>query len=109
SLTDALSEARNEEERRKASHGLDAFHQTFNFCMSCRQYTCAACWNAEAGRCLSCEPIEGADDPVQRIAALGPVAAMPVGLVPSVLPVASVEPGQQLTADETPAAESVWG
>ena len=49
SLTDALSEARNEEERRKASHGLDAFHQTFNFCMSCRQYTCAACWNADAG------------------------------------------------------------
>ena len=55
-------------------------------------------WNAEAGRCLSCEPTEGADDPLGRIAALGPMASMPVAPA-STSPfasAASVEPGQPL-------------
>ena len=58
SLDEALAEARSEEERELSGGQLDAFHQTFQFCMSCRQYTCANCWNEAEGRCLSCAPLE---------------------------------------------------
>src|SRR5450631_3869775 len=57
SLDEALAEARSEEERELSGGQLDAFHQTFQFCMSCRQYTCASCWNDAEGRCLSCAPL----------------------------------------------------
>jgi hypothetical protein len=62
SLDEALAEARSDEEREVTSHQLDAFHSTFNFCMSCRQYTCANCWNTPEGRCLSCAPNLAAQD-----------------------------------------------
>ncbi len=55
-LEEALDEARGEEERTLSTQQLEAFHQTFNFCMSCRQYTCANCWNELEARCLSCAP-----------------------------------------------------
>ena len=45
SLDEALADARSEEERELSGGQLDAFHQTFQFCMSCRQYTCSNCWN----------------------------------------------------------------
>ena len=48
--------ARSETERELTANQLDAFHKTFNFCMSCRQYTCANCWNEAEGRCLTCAP-----------------------------------------------------
>jgi hypothetical protein len=56
SLDEAFADARSDQQREKTSHQLDAFHQTFQFCMSCRQYTCANCWNGPEGRCLSCAP-----------------------------------------------------
>ncbi|MDQ3128085.1 MAG: hypothetical protein M3Q66_06455, partial [Chloroflexota bacterium] len=56
SLDEAMAAARNDEERELTSHQLDAFHSTFNFCMTCRQYTCGNCWNAAEGRCLTCAP-----------------------------------------------------
>ena len=56
SLDEALAAARNDAEREATAHQLDAFHKTFNFCMSCRQYTCANCWNEPEGRCLTCAP-----------------------------------------------------
>jgi len=56
SLEEALADARGDEERAVSSGQLDAFHQTFNFCMSCRQYTCANCWNGHDNRCLTCAP-----------------------------------------------------
>src|SRR5918992_482412 len=56
SLDEALAAARNDEEREAVSHQLDAFHKTFNFCMTCRQYTCSNCWNDAEGRCLTCAP-----------------------------------------------------
>jgi hypothetical protein len=56
SLDEAMAAARNDEDRELTSQQLDAFHATFNFCMSCRQYTCGNCWNAAEGRCLSCAP-----------------------------------------------------
>ena len=56
SLDEAMAAARNDEERELTSHQLDAFHSTFNFCMTCRQYTCGNCWNVAEGRCLTCAP-----------------------------------------------------
>ncbi len=56
SMDEAMAAARNETDREQTSQQLDAFHKTFNFCMSCRQYTCGNCWNEAEGRCLSCAP-----------------------------------------------------
>ena len=61
SLDEALAAARSEAEGESTSQQLDAFHQTFNFCMSCRQYTCSNCWNEADGRCLTCAPLLGGD------------------------------------------------
>jgi hypothetical protein len=55
-MDEAMAAARSDEEREVTSHQLDAFHATFNFCMTCRQYTCANCWNQAEGRCLTCAP-----------------------------------------------------
>ena len=57
SLNEAMAAARNETDREATSHQLDAFHKTFSFCMSCRQYTCPNCWNEVEARCLSCAPL----------------------------------------------------
>ena len=56
SMDEAMAAARSDEERELTSHQLDAFHATFNFCMTCRQYTCANCWNQAEGSCLTCAP-----------------------------------------------------
>ncbi|MEW6223445.1 MAG: hypothetical protein AB1627_02330 [Chloroflexota bacterium] len=62
SFSEALAEARSEEELAATSHQLDAFHQTFNFCLTCRQYTCGDCWNIAEGRCLTCAPLPGQEE-----------------------------------------------
>ncbi|MHB8460177.1 MAG: zinc ribbon domain-containing protein [Candidatus Limnocylindrales bacterium] len=56
SFGEAMADARNDVDRLASSQQLDAFHKTFNFCMSCRQYTCGNCWNAIEGMCLTCAP-----------------------------------------------------
>jgi hypothetical protein len=56
SLDEAMAAARNDVEREATSQQLDAFHRAFNFCMSCRQYTCGNCWNEAEGQCLTCSP-----------------------------------------------------
>ena len=56
SMDEAMAAARSETDREVTSQQLDAFHKTFNFCMTCRQYTCSNCWNEAEGRCLSCAP-----------------------------------------------------
>ncbi len=56
SLDEAFADARSDQQRELTSHQLEAFHKTFQFCMSCRQYTCGNCWNEAEGRCLSCAP-----------------------------------------------------
>jgi hypothetical protein len=68
-LGDALDDGMRTEEEALAAHQLDAFHESFNFCIDCRQYTCVSCWNDDAGRCRSCAPIAGADDLLQRLEA----------------------------------------
>jgi len=67
SLSEAMAEARSEEEIAATSSQLDAFHQTFNFCLTCRQYTCSDCWNGPEGRCLTCAPIPGQEEPVALV------------------------------------------
>ena len=61
SLDEALADARSDEDRQASTEQLDAFHKTFNFCMSCRQYTCPNCWNEIEAKCLSCAPHLGHD------------------------------------------------
>ncbi|MEO6208085.1 MAG: hypothetical protein ABIP77_09055 [Candidatus Limnocylindrales bacterium] len=61
SIDEAMAAARSETDRDVTSQQLDAFHKTFNFCMSCRQYTCGNCWNETEGRCLTCAPHLGHD------------------------------------------------
>ena len=51
SLSDAVGDAMRSEEETLASAQLDAFHESFNFCIQCRQYTCVNCWNDASGRC----------------------------------------------------------
>lgn len=55
-LEEAFADARSDEEREISAQQLEAFHRTFNFCLSCRQYTCGNCWNEAEGRCLTCAP-----------------------------------------------------
>jgi hypothetical protein len=57
SIDEAMAAARSEADRDSTAHQLDAFHKTFSFCMSCRQYACANCWNEPESRCLSCAPL----------------------------------------------------
>ncbi len=56
-MDEAMAAARSETDREVTAHQLDAFHRTFNFCMSCRQYTCPNCWNEVEARCQSCAPL----------------------------------------------------
>src|SRR5437868_2597262 len=80
-LDEALADARSDEDRQASTEQLDAFHKTFNFCMSCRQYTCGNCWNEVEGRCLTCAPNLGhdlLDAPFPMLDAMtGLVQAMP--------------------------------
>jgi hypothetical protein len=68
-LRDAVGDAMRDEEESLASHQLEAFHESFNFCIDCRQYTCVNCWNDGAGRCRTCQPIPGTDDLLERFEA----------------------------------------
>src|SRR5262245_48995913 len=49
-LSEAFADARSDDTQSVSADQLDAFHKAFNFCMSCRQYTCANCWNEPEGQ-----------------------------------------------------------
>jgi ribosomal protein L40E len=68
-LGDAVGDAIKSEEEDLASQQLEAFHESFNFCIDCRQYTCTNCWNDDSGRCRTCVPIAGTDDLLERFEA----------------------------------------
>jgi hypothetical protein len=68
-LSDAMGDALRSEEEQLAAQQLEAFHESFNFCIDCRQYTCTNCWNDPAGRCRSCVPVAGTDDLLERFEA----------------------------------------
>jgi ribosomal protein L40E len=111
-LEEALDEARGEEERMLSAQQLEAFHQTFNFCMSCRQYTCANCWNEIEARCLSCAPdlthdvlpTAFPDLPIVPTFADAPATRAPEQLVPPVTAWPSSDLPAELAAVETPPA-----
>ena len=77
-LGDALDDAMRTEEGALATAQLEAFHEAFNFCIDCRQYTCLSCWNDDAGRCRSCVPVPGTDDLAERLAASTAAVIEPV-------------------------------
>jgi hypothetical protein len=56
SISDAIDMARRDDNHEASTRVAEAFHRTFNFCMTCRQYACDRCWNEAAGACLSCSP-----------------------------------------------------
>ena len=89
SIDEAMAAARSETDREATAHQLDAFHKTFNFCMSCRQYTCPNCWNEAEVRCLSCAPLELPEAPV-RLEDLGAFGGPLIGeaMAPNGMPAA---------------------
>lgn len=91
SIDEAMAAARSETDREASAHQLDAFHKTFNFCMSCRQYTCPNCWNEPEARCLSCAPLALVEAPVR-------LEDLAIGLI------AEVSPGNGTAAVHEPHA-----
>ena len=79
SFDEAFADARSDEQRELTNQQLDAFHQTFQFCLSCRQYTCANCWNEAESRCLSCAPNLGTDALGVAFPNLDPLAGIGFG------------------------------
>ena len=59
SLNDAMALAREADQHENTTRMTEAFHRTFNFCMTCRQYACDKCWNPHQGACLTCAPEPG--------------------------------------------------
>ena len=121
SLDEAMAAARNDDERAMTSQQLDAFHATFNFCMTCRQYTCGNCWNQAEGRCLTCAPHLGheilpapfpdqaAFEPVRLEAEAWPdvdlsVAAEPVAAANGHVHAVELDAGDAWAGVETPEA-----
>lgn len=96
SIEAAMADAKRDEDRGLASAQLEAFHQTFNFCMDCRQYTCTDCWNQAEGRCLSCAPMPGQ---LEAEVAAAHAAAQPTEATNGIQP-GMAWPTIDLTADE---------
>ncbi|MCU0477368.1 MAG: hypothetical protein MUE92_01285 [Chloroflexi bacterium] len=108
-MAEAMAAARDEESRAGTVQQLDAFHAAFNFCMTCRQYTCANCWNAKAGECLTCAPDlarEVLPAPFPDLPAAGPVVSGNghAAAEAMVWPVVDLERGQP---GATPADEAI--
>jgi hypothetical protein len=102
-LDEAMAVARSESEQRSTATALEAFHRTFNFCLSCRQYTCGDCWNAVEGRCLSCAPTPEAEPPATRVDTAVPLP--PMDLAPLPAPMHAETPAAVSAAEAAAAAE----
>ena len=98
SMDEAMAAARSEAERDVTSRQLDAFHSTFNFCMSCRQYTCANCWNEAEGNCLTCSPL------AVRETAAGPFPAVDVAAAQAATAVVATNGTPEAPTLEAPSA-----
>jgi hypothetical protein len=77
-LRDVMQHTREDEDRRHTAAQIGRFHETFTFCLSCRQYTCSNCWNLLARTCLSCTPVPGSNLPEPQ----------PTGVQPEAIPAA---------------------
>jgi hypothetical protein len=105
SIDEAMAAARSDTDRELTAHQLDAFHKTFNFCMSCRQYTCPNCWNQAEARCLTCAPHLGHEvlpAPFPDLVTSSYIVADPVDVVPQ----QNGANGPAAIADEPPPAEA---
>lgn len=67
-LDEAFEGARRDDEQGRAQAQLHVFHTRFSFCLQCRQYTCADCWNESQSLCLTCAPLpeRAASDPIAQ-------------------------------------------
>jgi hypothetical protein len=83
-LQEAMADARSDDSQSVSAEQLDAFHKTFNFCMSCRQYTCSNCWNEVDGRCLSCAPHLGHEILPAPFPDLDPAGGFAMGIAAAV-------------------------
>jgi len=108
SMDEAFAVARAENEQRATAHQLEAFHQTFNFCLSCRQYTCATCWNPVEGRCQSCAPMPEAEMlPAAEMEADAPVVAEAMAVAwAAAAPVVELPPASEAPVESLDDAES---
>jgi hypothetical protein len=126
SFAEAMEAARDDEERTASAQQLDAFHETFNFCMGCRQYTCRNCWNSDAGECLSCAPDMSRDvlpppfprlavveapepDRPGRDASAWPTSDLRPALIPAIAASFSPVPVRDRQPDRTASAETSPG
>lgn len=121
-FSDAMADAMRGEEGGLAAAQLEAFHESFSFCIGCRQYTCRTCWNDGAGRCRSCAPIAGTDDLIERMeasftgaaaVAAGPVRGAPEHDLPGPLgaeawPTADLTVGSAAEARAVNSDAPVW-
>lgn len=103
----------------------ERFKGTFHFCLECRQYTCANCWNAEAGACIGCRApgapavpshgVFGATKVTRDDASAWPSGDIAPGASRAAKPGASAQPTQDgaqaaaATPKETPWATSASG
>src|SRR5512140_1177225 len=104
SLDEAMAVARSEAEAKVTMAQLEVFHRTFNFCLQCRQYTCAECWNAVEGRCLTCAPMP-VEEPAPAVEATTAPLAAPPAVAPSSSPPIVVEPAPTIEILPAPAPE----
>ena len=126
SFAEAMEAAREDEERTASAQQLDAFHETFNFCMGCRQYTCRNCWNSDAGECMSCAPDMSQDvlalpfprlavveapepDQTGRDASAWPTSDLRPALIPAIAASFSPAPVRDRQPDGTASAETSPG
>jgi hypothetical protein len=66
---DAMTDAWARLEEDGALEQYAEVHKTFSFCLDCRGYVCHDCWNAEAGRCLTCVPLPGTEAAAESLIA----------------------------------------
>lgn len=92
SLSDSIGDAMRAEEEAFEARQIDAFEETFSFCLDCRRYTCVSCWNDEPGRCRSCAPVPGIDDIAGSEALTAEAGVIPAPADPSPVPNAQGEP-----------------
>lgn len=102
SFDEAMAVARSETEQRVTTAQLEAFHRTFNFCLSCRQYTCSECWNAVEGRCLTCAPLPQPEIAHAEAAPARPLRNLAVEADADEAPVDRIDLARHI---ETPTAE----
>jgi ribosomal protein L40E len=102
-LSDAVGDAMRAEEETLAAAQLDAFHESFNFCIQCRQYTCVNCWNEAAGRCRTCVPVAGTDDLIERFEAS--FSAQHAATVPDGTELSDADLGRRLGVEAWPSED----